>query len=286
MELIKHSHPEEFIAMNEAFLSQKESFHNLKLGLVYGIKAKTIVDTAPLYYSLVENNKSIGCAVRSNSDRPLTISEMTEENVDLLIADLIKNDEKIVAVVGEEKTATYFKDQWIKKHNLNFKLNIHLGVYECFKVIMPNYSTGKIISAEIEHSEIVRSFIRGFLQDCFPHQPLNDENINALLKRQLDNKSLYLLVNGDGEIVSMASNSRSTLKGGTISLVYTPPELRGRGHASLVVALLSNKIMEDGKSFSNLFTDLSNPTSNSIYQKVGYQKIGQNIHFDFITKAE
>lgn len=51
-----------------------------------------------------------------------------------------------------------------------------------------------------------------------------------------------------------------------------------------MVALLSDKIMSDGKKFASLFTDLTNPTSHSIYQKIGFVKIGQNIHFDFVGR--
>ncbi|MBY0413699.1 MAG: GNAT family N-acetyltransferase [Bdellovibrionales bacterium] len=281
MRLIKHSTSEEFIEMNEKFLIQKESFHNLKLGLVYGIKAKTIIDTAPLYYSIVDGEQSSGCAVRSNNDRPLTISEMSKAAVDLLISDLIKNNVVLEGIVGEENTATYFKDQWIKLNPVEFKINLHLGVYECLNIILPRIDSEEIISAEIEHTEIVKIFMKGFGEDCFPDKPFTEENLEALLKRHLGTKSLYLLKNINGDLVSMAANTRSTLKGGTISLVYTPPKYRGKGYGSKMVALLSKKIMENGKSFTNLFTDLSNPTSNSIYQKVGYVKIGQNIHFDF-----
>ncbi len=53
---------------------------------------------------------------------------------------------------------------------------------------------------------------------------------------------------------------------------------------STIVSLLSERIMKNGKKFASLFTDLSNSTSNSIYQKIDYTKIGQNIHFDFSKK--
>ncbi len=79
----------------------------------------------------------------------------------------------------------------------------------------------------------------------------------------------------------MAANTRSTPNGGTISLVYTPQDFRGKGNGSLMVALLSDKIIKGGKKFANLYTDLSNPTSNSIYQKLGFKKIGQSIQYNF-----
>ena len=104
------------------------------------------------------------------------------------------------------------------------------------------------------------------------------------MNQNLENKSLFLLKDSKKEIVSMAANTRSTLNGGTISLVYTPNELRGFGHGTTIVSLLADRIIKNGKKFANLFTDLTNPISNSIYQKVGFAKVGQNIHFDFFKR--
>jgi predicted GNAT family acetyltransferase len=144
---------------------------------------------------------------------------------------------------------------------------------------------GDLIEASIEHKTILMEYIAGFQSDCFPQEPIVLENVEKLMNRHLDNKSIYLLLK-DKEIVSMAANTRSTLNGGTISLVYTPPNLRGKGYASSVVALLASKVKNDGKKFASLFTDLTNPTSNSIYQKIGFIKIGQNIHYDFVEKGD
>lgn len=284
MKIIKHSNVEDFLSHNEEFLLKKESFHNLILGLAYNIKNKKIEPTSPLYYSITMNEKIIGGALRSHDDRPFIVTEVPFKAVDLLIQDLTTNNIDVEAVVGEEKTATYFKDRWIHLKDLDYKINLHLGVYECFDVIFPKTITGNLIEATQDHHIILKKFIIGFRQDCFPDQSIFDENIEKMIKQFLENKSVFLLRNSNNEIISMAANTRSTINGGTISLVYTPPEYRGRGYGSCVVSLLSEKILQSGKHFTCLFTDLTNPTSNSIYQKIGYVKIGQNIHFDFIKR--
>jgi ribosomal protein S18 acetylase RimI-like enzyme len=284
MILVQYDNINDFLLNNEELLLERESFHNLILGLAYGIRDKKIEDSGPLYYSILdENNLVIASALRSNEDRPLILTEMPPCAVDLLIMDLSKSKTSLKAVVGEETTATYFKDQWTNLHKLSFNINIHLGVYECFKVILPKVILGDLVEASIEHKIFLIDYLAGFQRDCFPHEPILIQNIEKLMKRHLENRSIYLLLK-DKEIVSMAANTRSTLNGGTISLVYTPPHLRGKGYASSVVALLASKVMNDGKKFASLFTDLTNPTSNSIYQKIGFIKIGQNIHYNFIEK--
>lgn len=287
MNLIKHDNINDFLLNNEELLLRSESFHNLILGLAYSIRDKKIEVSEPLYYSIFDdNNLVVAAALRSNADRSIIVTEMLPKAVDLLVEDLNNTKTTLKAVVGEEVTATYFRDQWTKLNKLNFKINIHLGVYECFKVVFPKTILGNLIEATIEHQTVLMEYIAGFQRDCFPQEQIITENVEKLMKRHLENRSIYLLMSEDNEIVSMAANTRSTLNGGTISLVYTPPRLRGKGYASSVVALLANKVMKDGKKFASLFTDLTNPTSNSIYQKIGFIKIGQNIHYDFVEKGD
>lgn len=52
-----------------------------------------------------------------------------------------------------------------------------------------------------------------------------------------------------------------------------PPALRGCGYASAAVATLSERLLASGRSRIFLFTDRSNPTSNSIYQRIGYRPV-------------
>ena len=68
----------------------------------------------------------------------------------------------------------------------------------------------------------------------------------------------------------MAATARPTRRGVGVNLVYTPPPLRGKGYASSCVAALSQLQLDSGYQFCVLYTDLANPTSNSIYHKIGY----------------
>jgi hypothetical protein len=77
------------------------------------------------------------------------------------------------------------------------------------------------------------------------------------------------------EIVSIALNNRSTPNSGCIAHVYTPKKHRGQGYASMATAALSQHIFDYFKKEKCcLFTDLKNPTSNKIYQELGFERIG------------
>ena len=68
----------------------------------------------------------------------------------------------------------------------------------------------------------------------------------------------------------MTAKARETTHSQTISMVYTPEDLRGNGYASFLVQEVT-KIVLQKKQFATLYTDLSNPISNSIYMKIGFK---------------
>ena len=67
-----------------------------------------------------------------------------------------------------------------------------------------------------------------------------------------------------------------------IGLVYTPREYRGRGYASNAVGELTRRLLGSDRKFCTLFTDKSNPTSNSIYVKIGYEPVADFEHVKFV----
>ena len=84
-----------------------------------------------------------------------------------------------------------------------------------------------------------------------------------------------------GRAVSIAAVTRQVVKMVRIGPVYTPPELRGRGYASAVTAEVSRQAREAGAEEVLLYTDLANPTSNSIYQRIGYRAVEDRVVLAF-----
>ena len=94
-----------------------------------------------------------------------------------------------------------------------------------------------------------------------------------------------LLWEHQGQPVSLAAAVRPTRHGVGICRVYTPPEHREHGFASACVAELSQRQLDAGREFCCLYTELANPISNSIYQKIGYIPVTDSTHCRFATAA-
>ncbi|MBI0385301.1 GNAT family N-acetyltransferase, partial [Streptomyces albiflaviniger] len=87
----------------------------------------------------------------------------------------------------------------------------------------------------------------------------------------------------DGRPVACAGISRTIAGMARVSLVYTPPELRGRGYAGAATAAVSGAARAAGVREVLLFTDLDNPTSNALYQRLGYRPLEDHLLLSFIA---
>jgi RimJ/RimL family protein N-acetyltransferase len=83
------------------------------------------------------------------------------------------------------------------------------------------------------------------------------------------------------EPVSIACNTLPVTGMVRIGPVYTPPELRGHGYASAATAALSRRLLQAGAEEVVLYTDLANPVSNSIYQRIGYRPVEDRVVLGF-----
>ncbi|WP_316526545.1 GNAT family N-acetyltransferase [Kitasatospora brasiliensis] len=85
----------------------------------------------------------------------------------------------------------------------------------------------------------------------------------------------------EGRPVALAGSSPIIVGMSRIGPVYTPVESRGRGYGTAVTAATSAHLLARGATEVLLYTDLANPTSNSIYQQIGYLPVEDSLEVDF-----
>jgi RimJ/RimL family protein N-acetyltransferase len=77
--------------------------------------------------------------------------------------------------------------------------------------------------------------------------------------------------------VAMAGSTREVAGVVRIGPVYTPPAHRQRGYGGAVTAAATRAALDAGASEVVLFTDLANPTSNALYQRLGYRPVADRV---------
>lgn len=113
---------------------------------------------------------------------------------------------------------------------------------------------------------------------------ISDDEIERRVDIELKRQSTYLWE--DSVPVSMVGGRQFSATAARIAPVYTPPEYRRKGYATAGVAALSQKLLEQGCKRCFLFTDLANPTSNAIYQKIGYRPVCDWHEYSFTSKEQ
>lgn len=103
----------------------------------------------------------------------------------------------------------------------------------------------------------------------------------GMVDDRVSHAGLMVWENPDGELAGMASANRMIARMVRIGPVYTPPEHRRRGIGAAVTGALSQAALDAGARDVLLFTDLANPTSNGIYQRLGYEPLEDRVSFEF-----
>ncbi|MEU4239535.1 GNAT family N-acetyltransferase [Actinoplanes sp. NPDC026619] len=85
----------------------------------------------------------------------------------------------------------------------------------------------------------------------------------------------------DGVPVSVAEFSRVEAGMSRVQMVYTPKEFRGRGYAGGATTVATRAAIDQGAEAVVLNTDLANPTSNGLYQRLGYRPVEDRTVVEF-----
>ncbi len=193
-----------------------------------------------------------------------------------LVTAVSRRYKTIPGVVGDKALADKFAGRWCGKNGVKIKKTQAQRIYKLVKVNDIPPTKGKMRAATPADKELVTKWSHAFNIDCFgPDRNVPEADITPALEKG------WVFIWEDGKPVSMALKTRPTDRGMTVGGVYTPPELRKKGYATSLVAELSRNILQSGKQFCTLYTDLANPTSNDIYKKIGYVEVGDSVEHDF-----
>jgi predicted GNAT family acetyltransferase len=102
------------------------------------------------------------------------------------------------------------------------------------------------------------------------------EDEDSMLRRILDGR-VFVWVDESGAPVHVTGSNAPSFGVVRIGPVYTPKEHRGRGYAAAAVFELSRAIQDSGAR-ACLFTDQANPTSNALYQRLGYRAVEDQVN--------
>ncbi|MBU2668605.1 GNAT family N-acetyltransferase [Actinoplanes bogorensis] len=141
----------------------------------------------------------------------------------------------------------------------------------------PDPPPGHVRFAEAHDSALLQGWLLAFHDEIGERRPADPQ-------AAIDDRLAYggvLLWEDGGQPVSMAMCSRPEAGMVRVQIVYTPPVRRGRGYAGAVTVVASQAALDTGARDVVLTTDLANPTSNALYQRLGYRPVEDRVIVEF-----
>lgn len=256
-----------FLARAEAFLLGDEATNNLILGIADTLRREP-PDTPPYLTTVEQERDVVGCMIRTPPLK-LVVTQLPEASLDAACGDVADRFDALPAVLGPEPAAGALARRWSERHGVSATLGMSQGLYALERVVGPTRTPpGQLRWARSEDRDRLIEWAEAFTAET----GIKPTDARAWAAGAIERGDAALWV--DGEPRAMAAISGYTPNGARVGYVYTPPELRGRGYASVVTARLSQAVLDGGRRYCFLYTDLGNPTSNAIYQRIGYRRVG------------
>jgi uncharacterized protein len=281
MRLERFQRAKEFYGRVETFLIEHEACHSLMLGLAGQlVEHPELFLEEPYLATIEQGGQVVAVCLMTPPHNPVLSLGFTPDGLRLLAEDLHRSCPTLPGVLGPVDAARSFAGTWKDLSGQPYRLKRDQRVHRLERVVPVEGVPGRLRQAtEADRDLLGRWFV------AFGKEALGEDTDPAAAGQLVDRYSategmgLYLWENE--EPVSMAGRSRPTPNGATVNYVYTPPEHRNKGYASACVAALSQLLLDEGRRYCFLFTDLANPTSNRIYKAVGYEPVCDVDEYEF-----
>lgn len=200
--------------------------------------------------------------------RSLGLTPLTGEQTDSLAVHLAGLGHAPTGVGGDHDTTTAFAQAWHHRTGAVPAPAVRLRLRRLGTLTPPEPApAGQARAAGAADREQLMDFCRGFAADVG-----EDVTIDAATwpTTRYADKDYTFWETPDGAPVSMAGLNPTVGGLAQVDPVYTPPAHRGQGYASAATAAVTCAALTAGAAEVALFTDAANPTSNALYQRLGY----------------
>jgi RimJ/RimL family protein N-acetyltransferase len=275
LRVVAHPDAAAFLERAEPWLFQREAEHNLVLGIAMAESSSDQPNMHAFFATVERDADIVGVSFRTPPHK-LSVSRMPLEAVPLLVEEVSRRYESIPAVLGPKEVAEAAAEEWTRLRGGQWQEGMRQGLYRLDTVVPPPPTPGSVRPPRPEEADLMIEWIAGFARDAGAQFAVPAHEVRAWVAREG-----FFMWDHEGP-VSIARAGGATPGGMRVGFVYTPPELRGQGYATALVATVSQIVLDRGYEFCVLYTDLSNPTSNRIYQKIGYEHVMDFVDADIV----
>lgn len=256
-----------------AFLASDPIRHNVIMTLLHN----RVADPGPgRYWIVYVDDHPAGVVFQSPLHFVATITPMPSEAIQVAVEAILSDGVQLPGVNGEAATAARFAGHWAERNKRAARPIQAQRIYELEQVVPARAVGGGLCRAIDDDRQTLVEWFEAFQAEAGERGGGGD--LAHLVERRLKAQQLWLW--DDQGPVAMAGLSEAVAGVVRVGPVYTPPLRRNRGYASALVAAVSTATRSNGHRCI-LYTDLANPTSNSIYGAIGYRAVAEVLRYEF-----
>lgn len=274
MDFVVYDEPDAFWTAVAGVYEADPIRHTTALTVLAGLRATgTDGFAAPLLVGISDGESVVGAAF-CTPPWPLGVSGVPVEVVPQLVEFLREREYALSGVMGPRPPADAFAAEWGGPARVQMNMR-------CYRLqqLEPPQVPGELRLAGAADVRLLAEYARGFFAEAMPGVRSDEDEVRMRQSLALGNG--HGIWSDDGVVRAVARASVPQRGMSRVGLVYTPPEYRRRGYGAAVTAAVSGWALDNGADDVVLFTDLANPTSNSIYQQIGYAPVYDAVEYRF-----
>lgn len=270
-----------FLTRAGGFLGSRPALHTVPLTVTENLRTRGLHiygDGTP-EFGVLEQDGTVRATFFRTPPHRLNLTALTAQDAEALAARLAALGRRLSGVQADRDTAAAFAEAWQRHTGATVALGQRQRLYRLGTLTVPRpIPPGRPrIAGEADrellirwHDEFVAAVGSGVFQDAA-------EWADA----RIEQGGVTFWETPGGTPAAMAGTTPEVAGQVRVSAVYTPSHLRGRGYAGAATAEVSRAALAAGVQEVLLFTDLANPTSNGLYQRIGYRPVADFAVYDF-----
>ncbi|MFC9927138.1 GNAT family N-acetyltransferase [Streptomyces sp. NPDC127190] len=273
---------DQFLSRAGDFLRSRPALHTVPLSVVDALQRRGLRHfggEAPRFGVLAGEDGNVRAVLVHTPPYPPNLTPLGPGEADALAARLVELGHPVSGVSAERDTAAAFSEAWQRRTGVTAVIRTRQRLYRLTELTVPEPAPeGRPRVAVPADRDLVARWYEEFAEETGSH---TGADAAEWADARIAHGGITLWEAADGTPLSLAGVTPEIAGQVRVAPVYTPPGLRGRGYAGAVTAEVSRAARTAGTPEILLFTDLANPTSNGLYQRIGYRPVGDFTVWDF-----
>ena len=275
---------DDFLARAGDFLCSRPALHNTPLTDIEKLRIRRAADhdAEAAVFGRLESGGEVRAIFYRTPRGRLGLTPISAEQAGTLAAQLAGLGHTPADVIADHDTAGAFAEAWQRHAGAAPVLFWRTHLYRLGTLTPPQpYPEGRGRITGVKDREQVVRWCREFCVDVGEQRSIDLIDAGSWDDSRFGDRHFTFWETPEGTPVSMAA--ATSMVGGMVRVdpVYTPAHLRGRGYAGAVTVETSRAALAAGATDVVLFTDPDNPTSNALYQRIGYVHVADFAGYKF-----